>query len=162
MRTAIVVLVLLFAPLANAASAQDHPYALVEFTAGWMGFVDDGIVSEVPTGGAFRWYLSPRVSIGPEALFVSGENHSHFVLTGNATFDLLRGSVRPFLVVGAGVFQTREQFFNEPFTSNEGAFTAGGGVRGAIGSRVTAGIEARIGWEPHLRITGVVGVRLGR
>ena len=30
------------------------------------------------------------------------------------------------------------------------------------GDRVTVGLDARLGWETHLRINGVVGVRLGR
>ena len=65
-------------------------------------------------------------------------------------------------IVGGGMFQTRESFFGDDFTHTEGAFTAGGGVRGAVGDRVTVGLDARLGWETHLRINGVVGVRLGR
>ena len=44
----------------------------------------------------------------------------------------------------------------------EGAFTAGGGVRAFASDRVTVGIDARVGWELHLRVNGFVGVRLGR
>jgi hypothetical protein len=54
------------------------------------------------------------------------------------------------------------RFANEDFTHTEGAFTAGGGVRAPVGKRVTVGVDARIGWETHIRINGVVGVRLGR
>lgn len=36
------------------------------------------------------------------------------------------------------------------------------GVRALIGDRVTLGLEMRAGWEPHIRINGVVGVQLGR
>ena len=64
--------------------------------------------------------------------------------------------------MGGGLFQTRENFFNQDFTSREGAFTAGGGVRAALGDRITAGFETRIGWELHVRINGFIGVRLGR
>jgi hypothetical protein len=71
--------------------------------------------------------------------------------------------VTPFVVVGAGLFQTRESFLdNETFTSSEGAFTAGGGVRGPIGERMMLGVEARVGWELHVRVNAVVGVCLGR
>jgi hypothetical protein len=90
------------------------------------------------------------------------------VLTGNLTFDVIAPAagraapVAPFLVVGVGMFQTRESFFGEDSTYTEGAFTAGGGVRAAVNQRVTVGVEARIGWETHLRINGLVGVRLGR
>lgn len=90
------------------------------------------------------------------------------MLTGNVTFDLVRPvngeppSFTPFAVVGGGVFRTRESFPNrETFTSSEGAFTAGGGVRALVGQYVFVGGEARIGWELHIRLNGIVGVRLG-
>ena len=67
-----------------------------------------------------------------------------------------------FVVAGVGLFQTREHFFNGTFTSREGAFTAGGGVRAHVGDRVTIGVEARVGWELHVRVNGLVGLQLGR
>jgi len=36
----------------------------------------------------------------------------------------------------------------------------GGGVRVAAGDRVTVGVDARIGWETHIRLNGVVGIRM--
>jgi hypothetical protein len=151
--------------LSGRAIAQDRPGPAAEFSAGWVGFADDGVVSEGMVGGAIRWYVSPRVSVGPEVLFIDGSNHSHFVLTGNFTFDLLspvngrpRG-VTPFVVAGGGLFQTRETFLNGPFTSTEGAFTAGGGVRARAGDHVNFGVDARIGWELHVRVNGFVGVQ---
>jgi hypothetical protein len=65
------------------------------------------------------------------------------------------------LVAGGGVFQTPESFFTGTFTSSEGAFTARGGVRALAGDRVTIGIDARVGWELHLRLNGLIGLRLG-
>ena len=159
---------LLAAPMATPAAAQDRPGPSVEFAAGWVGFADDGIVNETLVGGAARWHLSPRISIGPESIFIGGDNHSHLVVTGNVTFNLIApasgrpAQVTPFLVVGGGLFQTRESFFTGTFTSSEGAFTAGGGVRAPVGDRVTVGVDARIGWELHLRVGGLIGLRLGR
>ena len=168
-RLALVAVFLVLAPgLSTAASAQDRPSSSLDLSAGWVGFADDGVVSEGMVGGAGRFYLSPRIAIGPELLWISGQNHSHTVLTGNLTLDFIAPTagrparVTPFLVVGGGMFQTRESFFGEDSTHTEGAFTAGGGVRAAVGDRVTVGVDARIGWEAHLRINGVVGVRLGR
>ena len=158
-------LVLLVTLLPVRAIAQDRPGPAAEFSAGWVGFADDGVVSEGMVGGTVRWYVSPRVSVGPEALFMAGSNHSHFVLTGNVTFDLLSPmngqppAITPFVVVGGGLFQTRETFRQEPFTSTEGAFTAGGGVRARAGDRVTFGVDTRLGWELHLRVNGFVGVK---
>jgi hypothetical protein len=167
--SAAVLIALLLSPfLAGVASAQDRPSPALDLSAGWVGFGDDGIVSEGMVGGAGRFYLTPRLAVGPELLYISGDNHSHLVLTGNMTFDVLSPksgrapAVTPFLVVGGGMFQTRESFFTEDFTHTEGAFTAGGGVRAAVSDRVTVGVDARMGWEAHFRINGIVGVRLGR
>jgi Outer membrane protein beta-barrel domain len=168
-RRAAVVAVLLLTPfLTGIAAAQERQSPSLDLSAGWVGFGDDGIVSEGMVGGAGRFCLTPRLAIGPELLYISGDNHSHLVLTGNLTFDILAPragrapAVTPFLVVGAGMFQTRESFAAEDYTYTEGAFTAGGGIRAAVSDRVTVGVDARIGWEAHLRINGVVGVRLGR
>jgi hypothetical protein len=167
--SAAVLIALLISPcLTGVASAQGRPSPALDLSAGWVGFGDDGIVSEGMVGGAGRFYLTPRLAAGPELLYISGNNHSHLVLTGNLTFDVLAPkagrapAVTPFLVVGGGMFQTRESFFNDDFTHTEGAFTAGGGIRAAVGDRVTMGVDARIGWEAHFRINGLVGVRLGR
>ena len=164
---------------ARPATAQQRGTTAVDVSAGWTGFADDGVVSETPVGAAVRWYLSPRVSIGPEFTFISGESHSHRVLTGNLIFDLLparrsaqreggrpqSGQLRltPFIAIGGGVFTTSESFAftAERFSSSEGAFTVGAGVRAPINARVSAGADARIGWEPHIRLMAFVSVRLG-
>lgn len=162
------VLALLIPPAARGANAQDLPSPAVEVAAGWVGFADDGIVSETLIGGAARVYVLPRVGIGPELLYLRGQRHGHFAVTGNVTWDLIAPNnsrphtVTPFVVVGAGLFQTRETFPSGNFTSSEGAFTAGGGVRALAGDRMTIGIDARVGWELHLRVNGTVGIRLGR
>jgi len=159
---------LLAIPMMDIAGAQERPLLAVELAAGWVGFADDGIVVEPLMGGAARVYLLPRVSVGPEILYLRGEHHSHLALTGNVTWDALvptSGRPRPmmpFFVVGGGLFRTRETFPSGNFTSNEGAFTTGGGVRAAAGDRLTIGIDARVGWELHVRVNGTVGVRLGR
>jgi hypothetical protein len=55
-------LALLALPMADLAAAQDRPGLAAEFAAGWVGFTDDGIVSESLVGGAARWYLLPRIT----------------------------------------------------------------------------------------------------
>lgn len=150
------------------ASAQQRPAAALDLAAGWVGFADDGIVSELPFAAAAKWYLTPRVSVGPEVTFIAADSHSHQVLTGNLTFDFLaprNGAPRitPFVVIGGGLFRTSEGLANRPpFSATEGAFTVGGGVRVPLGDRVAAGMDARLGWEPHLRITGFISVGLAQ
>jgi hypothetical protein len=164
----IFLLALMMVWLPRSAAAQERPAPAVEIAAGTLVFADDGSPKEGFVGGNARLYVSPRVSLGPEIAYVRGDSHSHLMLTGNVTFDLLRPvngqprRVTPFAVAGGGIFQTRESFPNEIFTSEDGAFTAGGGVRAWLGRRVFVGAEARIGWELHLRLNGLVGVQLGR
>lgn len=152
--------------LAQPAAAQERPRYAFEGTAGWVGFGDDGIVSEGLVGAMARLYLSPRISIGPEVGFIQGQNHSHMVLTGNLTCDLRSPApgrdIIPFIVAGGGLFQTRENLFTGKYTSSEGAYTVGGGVRVRAGERGTIGVEARMGWEAHIRVNAIVGVQLWR
>ena len=160
----IVAFALLVVPMAGFATAQDRSGPEAEVAVGWVGFADDGIASESLVGGAARWYVRPRISVGPELVYMGGSNHSHLMATGNVTWDMVgsrsRRPLTPFLVVGAGVFQTRETLFTGTFTSHEGAFTAGGGVRAMLGDRVMVGVDTRVGWELHLRLSGFVGLRL--
>ena len=152
-------------PLAGMVSAQQPPRSAIDVVAGVLIFPDDGTVREGMVGGSARFYVTPRLAVGPEITFVQGDRHSHLIATGNLTFDFLgpdggrRPTVTPFLVVGGGWYHTREQFPAGAFNSHEGAFTAGGGVRGLIGDRLYVGAEARIGWELHLRANGLVGWR---
>ena len=158
---AIIVVALIVA--AAPAAAQSWAPTL-DLSAGWIGFADDGIVSEAPIGAGARWYLTPRVSVGPEFTHIFADRHSHQVLTGNLTFEFVRpapGKVIPFVVVGGGMFRTSESFGQGTYSSTEGAFTVGGGVRVAVTDRVSLGVDARLGWEPHLRVVGVAGIRLG-
>jgi hypothetical protein len=165
---AVALSVLLLNPWAGAVAAQDRPAPAAEFAVGWVGFADDGIVSETLAGGTARWYLTPRIGVGPEVVYIHGDNHSHLVVTGNLTWDLVspaNGRLRqitPYLVAGGGLFRTRESFFSGPFTSNEGAFTVGGGVRTLVSETMTAGVDVRVGWETHVRVNGFIGFGFGR
>jgi opacity protein-like surface antigen len=156
-------LALLAGPLTSAAGAQDVPPPAAELSIGWVGFSDDGIVNETMVGGTVRYYLTPQLGVGPEFVYMKGPSHSHLMVTGNVTYDLLppagRRLVTPYLVAGGGVFQTRQQFPRGTFKSNEGAFTAGGGLRFTAEDRLIVGAEARVGWELHLRVNGFIGLQ---
>ena len=153
------------------AAAQERPLPMVQFATGAFLFPDDGpaLVRENFVGGSAHVYLSPRVSVGPELAFVTGQNHSHTILTGNVMLDLAAPRagrprlITPFVVAGGGLYRTTEEFPGmSNFSHSEGAFTAGGGVRALIGDYVTVGVDARAGWELHTRVNATVGIRLGR
>jgi hypothetical protein len=172
-RCSLLPIVLIAAAPVGRADAQERPARpgpALEFAAGVLQFPDDGgMVTEGFAGGAARWYVTPRMSVGPELAYVFGERHSHLMLTGNVTYDFVAPhggeppAVTPFVVAGGGLFRSSEVFpLDEVFTHTEGAFTAGGGVRALVGKRIVVGAEARIGWELHVRVNGFVGVRFGK
>lgn len=156
---------LLVALGAATASAQPDRALRVEGTVGHAAFVDEDPVDHFIFGGAVPFQLTPRVSVGPEIVYMigPGEDRDLFV-TGNVWFDFFgdRGRrVTPYVVAGAGFMRHRDEFFRD-FTSNEGAVTGGIGVRIALNDRWYVAPEARLGWETHSRLTAVVGYRFDR
>ena len=144
---------------------EGRPAPVLEVATGAL-FADDG-AREGFVGGAGRVYISPRLSVGPELAFIDGERHTHVMLTGNLTMDLVRPAGRqprpltPFVVVGVGVFQTRTEVPSRASaTSYEGFLTVGGGLRASSGSRVVVGAEARTTGSTFSTF-GFLGVRLG-
>lgn len=149
------------------AQSVELPRFAVDATGGIVMYPDDALVTETLGGVAVRYYVSPRWSLGTEYSLIVGANHVHNVVTQNLVFDVLgprRGAPRrvtPYLVLGGGLYQTIEQFVTFSYVSYDPAFTAGGGLRVALTPRIGAGVDVRTGWEPHVRVNGVVTVRLG-
>ena len=160
--------VLLLCAASASAQVSGSGRVALDAGAGTVAFPDDGVVTEALVSTAVRYYVSPRWSIGGEYVFISGRHHTHQVGTGSVMFDLLAPRagrprrVTPFLVLGGGLYQTREQFFTSRYTSWEPALTGGGGVRVAAARAVSLGLDLRTGWEPHVRINGFVTVHLNR
>jgi hypothetical protein len=151
-------------PAAAAAQNATRPASSVEITTGYAGFADEDLVNHFVIGGAGRVYLTPRVSVGPEFVYMIGpDTDRDLMVTGNLTFDFLRSGpdrpVVPFVVGGIGLFHHTNDFLDRTFSSTEGAFTAGGGARVSITDRWYVAPEFRIGWEPHVRATVSAGYR---
>ena len=165
----IAVILAIFAAETSAQELKARPAPAVEFLAGYAGFIDDATVDHAIAGTAARVYLTPRLAIGPELVYMRGPNWDRdLFLTGNLTFDLLSPRtgrprrVTPFLIAGGGLSQHSDRFGPFSFTSYEGAFTGGGGIRAWIGDRVYTFGDVRFGWELHARLNAGLGVRLGR
>jgi hypothetical protein len=172
-RNVVAVTVWALAMMGGPVWAQDapapRPAPVVEGSLGWAGFGDEGIIHHTLLGAGARYYLSRRFSIGPELQYMIGpDSDRDLVLTGNVVFDVLAPTAdrprrtTPYLVAGGGLFRHSDRFGNDRFSSTEGAFTAGVGVRGWVSDRVFLALDARLGWEPHLRLAGTVGLALGR
>lgn len=160
------ILPLLVILIAAPAAAQTGAIGAVEGVGGYAGFIDESFVDHAVFGASGRIHLSPRISIGPEVVFMRGPGFDRdLFVTGNLTVDFLvapadarRGTVNPFLVVGGGLMRHSDRFGATTFTSSEGAVTGGGGARVWLTDRVYALAEFRLGWEPHYRVTAGVGV----
>jgi hypothetical protein len=162
--------VLLFVSFIHA-SAQEltPPKAEVKGTAGGALF-GEGEVPHVLVGGSFRFYVTRRVSVEPEFLYLRhSENDEDYIVQPNVAVDLRQPNktVVPYLIAGVGAIHHRATFHF--FDSNTGAprpfdisdttwtASAGGGVRIFVTDRVFVSPEARVGREPTLRGTISVG-----
>lgn len=147
------------------AQSSPRPGLAAEVYGGYASFVDDSPISHTVLGGAGRFYLTPRLAVGPEFTYMWGpETDRDLILTGNLTWDFLRPRIdnqqllSPFVVGGGGFFRHSEHSIR----STEGSFTAGGGTRVRITDRIYGLVDFRIGWELHYRITGGIGVKFSR
>jgi hypothetical protein len=158
--------VLLTAAEIAAAQTRRQPPS-VEAIVGHAAFVDEDPIDHVLFGGAFRYPASPRFSVGPEIVYMIGPGRDRdLFLTGNVWFDILPPQadavrrVTPYIVAGAGLMRHTDQFVDFPV--HEWAVTAGVGVRMAFNDRWYIAPEARVGWEPHLRLGASVGYTFNR
>ncbi len=156
------------APAPPPTSAPSlRPTPVVEIAAGWAGFGDEGIVHHALGGLGARYYLTPRLSIGPELQYMAGPDADRdLVGTVNLVLDFLKPTAdrprrtTPYLLVGGGFFRHTDRFFTENYSTTEGAYTFGLGVRTWVNERVFLGGDARLGWEPHIRLAATVGIAL--
>jgi hypothetical protein len=153
---------------APAAAQPDRPAPVVELSGGYAAFIDDGPIAHAVVAASARWYLSGRLSVGPEITYMIGPGSDRdLFLTGNLTVDLRapgqgpRPRIVPYVLAGAGILRHTDSFFGETYAAHEGALTAGAGVRIRATPRVSIAPEFRIGWEPHTRLGVTVGYDLG-
>lgn len=158
---------LLVIGLPGVAAAQDRPWT-AEVAVGHAAFVDDSPKHFLVFGGRVRRYVTPRVSIGPELIVMTGGSGGvrdrNVTLTADVVFDLhhddglAAGRVTPYIAGGAGIHWIRDIVRNGPYWGRSLGATAGGGVRVRV-RRVTASAEYRIGLAGYQRITGALGFR---
>ena len=151
--------------------AQDKPAPIVEAVVGQSGFIDEAWDYFGTIGGGVRLFVTPRLAIGPEVAYLSGElDASNLTVTANMTFDIVRDDggrrVVPYLVAGGGYLRQKTLVGGGPgstalvpFTSSEGTMSAGIGARIALGSQMFVAPEFRLGWEPESRLAVTIGVR---
>ncbi len=140
---------------------------------GRSGFIDEVWDYFTTIGADARIFVTPRLAIGPEVAYLTGEfdrlEASNLTVTGNITSDLVQDDgvrrVVPYLVAGGGYLRQKTLVGGGPgstelvpFTSGEGTVSGGLGVRIALSSRVFIAPEFRLGWEPESRIAVTIGI----
>jgi hypothetical protein len=144
---------------AAAGSAQEAASRVaVDFSGGYAGFADESLIGHGTFGAGFVWRVTPRLSVGPEAVFMNGPKGDRDVfLTGKLVFDFLPSRlISPYVVADGGAMLHADRFVTGSYWSQEGAVSGGGGVRFNLAPNLSIAPEFRIGWEPHLRVGAVV------
>ena len=166
------IITLIRSEVAQPVFAQDRPAPIVEAVVGQSGFIDEAWDYFGTIGGGARLFVTPRLAIGPEVAYLSGEfDASNLTVTANMTFDIVRDDGRrrvvPYLAAGGGYLRQKTLVGGGPgstalvpFTSSEGTMSAGIGARIALGSQMFVAPEFRLGWEPESRLAVTIGVRI--
>lgn len=161
MKTIVVCSLAMVALLGAAATARaqetESRFAL-DTSAGYAGFVDEAPIEHFAIGLGARWRLSPRVSVGPEAVFMKGPGSDRdLFVTGKVMVDFMpQRLASPYFIADGGMMFHADDFYRSAFWTREGAVSGGLGVRVNLTPRISIAPEFRIGWEPHLRIGAVV------
>lgn len=159
-RSAVAIILLLVLPA--VARAQSAATPALTLTGGWAGFADDGLINHGAFGVGAEWVPTDHLSIGPELLYMVGPRSDRdLMLLGTARVGILslRSPVAPFVTVGGGMMTHTDKFGGESYSSTEGGFIFGGGVRINASPRVFVAPEFVMGWEPHMRVSVTVGIR---
>jgi hypothetical protein len=147
------------------------PKAEARLTVGASGFTsDDGRIPHGVAGVSLRVYVTRRVSVEPEFLYMRHSADDQDYLTQvSVAYDLAEPTkpVVPYVIAGLGVLHHRGRFsgldfvtgqprdFDTSFT--EPAASAGAGVKIFLTNRLFIAPEGRIGRQPSLRGTVSIG-----
>lgn len=148
-----------------------RPKAEARVTVGASGFTaDDGHIAHAVGGAAVRIYVTRRVSVEPEFLYMrNSPDDEDYLSQVSVAYDLVEPTRRvvPYVVAGGGVLHHRGQFFGADFVTGQprvfdqsytsAAVSAGAGAKIFITRRLFIAPEGRIGYQPNLRATISIG-----
>jgi hypothetical protein len=121
-------LVIMFISAASAASAQPRvPDAGMAAVSGSIGviFPDDPFGPDVALGGAFDYYVTPRLSLRPGVMWADPdvEDHDESLRRVGLLFDVIynweHGKWHPFAGGGVGAYFFQPKAGGEPFRDDE-------------------------------------------
>lgn len=154
---------LLLAVLTAVPALPEAGTVDVKGSLGGVGFLDESFENHTLVGGSVRAYITRRLSIEPEFLYLrQNANHYDIAFLPHVNFDLLTGRVAPYLSFGVGAMRSTFKGFESPFNSTEVFFEGGGGAKLYVTDRFFVAPEFKLGWEPHVRFSVGVGYSFGR
>jgi outer membrane protein with beta-barrel domain len=146
---------------AYAQQSKSPPEA--RLTLGYLTFADESFIDHFVAGGSARFYLTRRLGIEPEFLYLyHSRNDQDFVFVPHLSWDFARrGRVVAYVIGGTGVLWHQGR---GSFTARTRATSVGLGAKISISERLFVSPDVRWGWgpEPFFRITGSVGFALSR
>lgn len=113
-------------------------------------------------GADARWYMSPRVALGPELVYMIGRGHARYLaLAGNITVDLFarRRAATPFFLASYGGEHHSNSYGGGSFVVYSSFLSIGAGVRVPLGERWYLAPEAQVGAVPRYCFAVRVGWR---
>jgi hypothetical protein len=160
-----------FLPVFAQKEDLTAPKAEIKLTVGAAGFgTDQGSIPHGLAGGSVRIYVTRRLSIEPEFLYLrNSPNDQDYIVQPNVAYDLTDPTKRfvPYLIGGVGVIHHRGRFFGVDFNTGQPrvfdtSFTGwtasgGGGVKIFLTKRLFIAPEGRVGREPSVRGTVSIG-----
>lgn len=145
---------LILLAFAGALCVQAQRQVDVKGSVGMTGFGDEGLENHLLLSASSRVYLTRRLSIEPEFQYLRGEGrHYDIVFAPAVVWDFGGRRVVPYVLAAGGVIRSSFNFGGPAFSTTEGFFSGGGGVKVYLDDRWFVAPEARIGWEPHIRLS---------
>jgi len=144
----------------SAQQDQQLTRPKVEAKALFGGVVFEPELDHTAVGGAVRVYVTKRLSIEPEFLYMrNGADDQDYIVQPNVAFDITDPTKRfvAYAIGGAGVLhhKGRSSGFDRSVTT--WTASAGGGVKIFLTNRLFVSPEFRLGSEPTVRATVNVG-----
>jgi len=126
--------------------------------------VDDTDLQHTLVGAAVRVYVTKRLSIEPEYVYLRrSANDQDQILQPNVAFDFTDPTKRlvAYGIAGAGVLYHKSRYFAGETSFTTWTASAGGGIKIFLTKRLFVSPEIRVGHEPLFRATINAGYVFG-
>lgn len=166
---AIIAVVLLCLPSVRSQQSVSRPKAEIKVMGGISTFGNglDNNLRHTIVGGSLRIYVTRRLSVEPEVLYMRRSDHDRdYVFTPHLAYDLNDPTKRfvPYLIAGVGIEHHQDQFtfadfFNDnkittrKISNNVVSANVGGGIKMFLTDHLFVAPDVRVGHEPSFRAT---------